>query len=152
MAISRIDVSRNMTVLGSLAPSLSGSLVTPVAAASEEPVAVAVPSPSAAHARDHAGSLSLGLPAGLTYGNGVGAGSSRALLGLGGHAGYRFGATPTYLGFTVSYRGDDARASPNDAEQRLMLDLDLGAELTAGWLTVRPYVGVGHRAARLRGP
>lgn len=152
MAISRIDVFRNMTVLGSLAPFLSGSLVTPVAAASEEPVPVAVPSPSAAHAGAHAGSLSLGLLAGLTYGNRVGAGSSRALLGLGGHAGYRFAATPMYLGFTVSHRGDDTPESPNDAEQRIMLDLDLGAELSGGWLTVRPYVGLGTALFIYEGP
>jgi hypothetical protein len=118
---------------------LGGSLPAPAAAAPAEPVAAAPSAPS----RVSSGSLSLGLLAGLTYGNRVGAGSTRALLGYGGHAGYRFGTTPVYLGVTVLYRRDDPPEERGDAEQRISVDLDVGGELAAGWLSIRPYLGLG---------
>jgi hypothetical protein len=77
----------------------------------------------------------------------VGLDGGRLLFEVGARAGYRFAATPLYLGVTVSHRRDELDVDPGEepgTEHDITVDMELGAEFHAGpVLLLRPYLGLG---------
>jgi hypothetical protein len=58
----------------------------------------------------------------------------------------RFAASPLYLGFTVSHREDELDVDPGEepgTEHDITVDMELGVELHAGPVLLRPYLGLG---------
>ncbi len=100
--------------------------------------------------REPAGSPSVAALGGVSFGDEVGSGGYRIMFGYGARAGYTFGATPLYLGFTViQYTDTIEQADPeydgggDGTERRIPVSFDIGTELAAGPFRVRPYVGLG---------
>jgi len=92
------------------------------------------------------GRFSLAVLAGINAGNERNSGNARPLFEMGARAGYRFAASPLYLGFTVSHRQDELDVDPGEepgTEDDIIVDLDLGAEFHAGPVLLRPYLGLG---------
>jgi hypothetical protein len=97
-------------------------------------------------APDDSGRVSLAVLAGINSGNEKYAGNAEPLFEMGARAGYRFSASPLYLGFTVSHRQDELDVDPGEepgTEDDIIVDLDLGAEFHAGPVLLRPYLGLG---------
>jgi hypothetical protein len=119
------------------------SAALPQAARAAEPLREAE---SAARSPVDPGRFSMGVLAGINVGNEQGNGGSRQLFEMGARAGYRFAESALYLGFTVSHRKDELEVDPGEEpsiEHDIVVDLDLGAELLAGPVLLRPYLGLG---------
>jgi hypothetical protein len=102
--------------------------------------------PSTERAPDDSGRFSLAVLAGINSGNEKYTGYAEPLFEMGARAGYRFAASPLYLGFTVSHRQDELDVDPGEepgTEDDIIVDLDLGAEFHAGPVLLRPYLGLG---------
>lgn len=128
------------------AAALVCSLVSESAAAAEP----ADPPPgNREESRQPTGAISVAVLAGWNHGDEVGAGGYRTLFGRGVRAGYSFATTRLYLGFTVvhykhEYEQDDSEYGREDVTDHLVhVDFDIGSELGAGPLFLRPYLGVG---------
>jgi len=93
-----------------------------------------------------AGSFSVAALFGANYGDEVGLRGNRLMFGYGGRAGYSFETTPLYLGVTVVAYEDEIEydyTSETGTEHYVNVDIDVGAEVDAGPLILRPHLGLG---------
>lgn len=91
---------------------------------------------------DPAGLVRVSALGGFGYGNGVRLGDDDYLgVGYGVRGGYTFAGTPLYLGGTLlRYLGPSGGSYDVDSGS---LDFEIGYEIVAGPIVVRPYLGVG---------
>jgi hypothetical protein len=126
----------------------------PRVAAAEGPDS-APPGESAEELRPRAGSFSVAALFGANYGDEMGLRGARLMFGYGGRAGYSFETTPLYLGVTVVAYEDEIEyddTPETGTEHYINTDVEIGVEVAAGPLLLRPYVGLGVVLAVYDGP
>jgi hypothetical protein len=130
---------------------LSSCLLPSIAAAET----AQAPSENSEELRPRAGSFSLAALVGANYGDEVGLRGNRLMFGYGGRAGYSFATTPLYLGVTVVTYATEVEyddTTETGTEHFINTDIEVGVEVAAGPLILRPYLNLGVLLGIYEGP
>jgi hypothetical protein len=113
------------------------------------------PAANSKELRPRAGEFSIAALFGYGYGDNVGLRGNRLAFGYGGRAGYSFEASRLYLGVTVVAYRDELKyddTPETGTKHQIDVNIDIGAELDAGPLILRPYLGCGTILVIFEGP